>query len=365
MRLERLASLGFRNLEPLEVHAASRFVVISGANAQGKTNLLEAIWFLATLRPLHSHRSSELIQWGQEAASVVGDVVSDGGEGRRARYKLVLSSRGRKMEVDGQSVDLSTWFEGLRAIAFTPSDARIVSDTPSGRRAWLDRAAFTATPVHLDTVRVYKRLVDQKSAALRDGDPAILDVLDRQLSREGARVAQRRVEVLSELLPHVQSLHTEISGTSTQVGLRYVSESEGADVGAREQSLRRVLTSKRSEEVRRGHCLVGPQRDELVVTLDGKPARTYGSRGQVRSLVLAMKLSELMAATARGDTPLFLLDDLSSELDRARTRRLVDVLGHLGVQVFVTTTDPGHIEGLPREDTLRLRVRKGIVESSI
>lgn len=363
MRLERLAALGFRNLEPLEVHTPSRFVVISGANAQGKTNVLEATWFLATLRPLHSHRSSQLIRWGQEAASVVGDVVD--AQGHSHRHKVVLSSHGRKVEVDGQTVDLSTWFEGLRAIAFTPSDARIVSDTPSGRRAWLDRAAFTATPVHLDTVRGYKRLVEQKSAALRGGDPAILDVLDTQLAREGARVAQRRAEVLSELGPHVQALHAEISGTPARVGLRYVTELEGSDLAQREKSLLAVLQRRRPEELRRGHCLAGPQRDELVVSLDDKPARTYGSRGQVRSLVLAMKLSELVAATARGDTPLFLLDDLSSELDRARTRRLVDVLGHLGVQVFVTTTDPGHIEGLPREDTLRLRVRDGVVETSM
>lgn len=364
MRLSRLAAEGFRNLEPFELDTNAPFVVLHGANAQGKTNVLEAVYLLATLKALRARRPRELVRWGADAARVVGNVAS---EGTARTYRVDVGPGGRDPWLDGKRVGaLREYFDGIRAISFTPQDAVIVAGEPSQRRAWLDRAAFTATPAHLDVVRFYRRCLDQKGAVLRAGrpDPTLLDALDEQVARAGADLVARRIALLGELQPHVQSLHREIAGAQADVALRYRTDARGDSVPERAAALRNRLAEGRNTEIARRMTLVGPQTDDVVVMLDGQPARTYGSRGQVRSLVLALKLAELVAARARGQIPLFLLDDVSSELDRVRTRRLVGALAALGAQVLATTTDPEHMDTLPAADTLRVAVDAGRLTSS-
>lgn len=339
-------------------------MVLTGDNAQGKTNTLEAIYLLATLKPLRARRHRDLIRWGEDGCAVAGRVSH---LGTTRRYRLDLAEGARTVSLDGERVsDLGQYFEGIRAIAFTPQDAAIVADEPRGRRSWIDRAAFTARPVHLQVARTYKRLLDQKSATLRSErrDRAVLDVLDEQLARAGAELADRRERMLRELEPHVQRVHRDIAGGSGGLSLRYRTEAAGSDVAFREAVLAERLLVARPEELRRQRTLVGPQLDDVTITLDGRSARTFGSQGQVRSVVLSLKLGELVAAKERGDAPLFLLDDVSSELDAHRTARLVGVLEELGVQVFATTTDPGQLTSLPREDTLQVRVRQGVLRAA-
>jgi len=363
VRLLGLQAVGFRNLAPLDLQTDASFVVVHGKNAQGKTNLLEGVFLLATLKPLRARRTQELIAWGQEGA-VVAATVRAGGLARR--YKLQLGAGGRTLSLDGQRAEQADWFEGVRAIAFTPSDGEIVLGGPSERRAWIDRAAFTKAPRHLDLVRTYRRCLEQKSTALKAGrpDPILLDALDEQLAAAGAAVVRRRLDILAELRPRVAELHRRIAGDDgREVSLRY--SPSIADGGPEEvqQRLTDKLARARKEELRRRSTLVGPQRDEVHILLDGQPARAFGSRGQVRSLVLSLKLAELVAARDRGEVPLFLLDDLSSELDRARTARLVQTLSDLRAQVFITTTDPSHLDALPSDDTLYVELSEGRVSA--
>jgi DNA replication and repair protein RecF len=358
VRVVRLATASFRNLDGGELHTDARFVVLSGENGQGKTNLLEAVWTLATLRPLRGHRIKELSAWGADHADVAAVVRSADGP---RRLRLHLGAR-RELVIDGEpTADLAGWFKLLRAIAFTPQDAAIVTDEPERRRAWIDRAAFTAWPGHLDLVRVWQRALAHKAAALRlpRPDADVLDALDTQLARLGAEVATRRERLLDELRPHVDAMHRALTGGAGRLELQVVSPLAGQPLDARVEGYLRALARARPEELRRRTSLVGPQRDDLRLLLDGQPLRTFGSRGQVRTLVLALKLAELLAAHARGDRPLFLLDDLSSELDRARTGRLVGVLSELDAQVWVTTTDPDHLGRLPEGEVVRVVLQGG------
>lgn len=359
MRLLALQAVGFRNLAPLDLDTDASFVVVHGPNAQGKTNLLEAVYLLATLRPLRARRTRELIRWGEEGA-VVAATVRAGGLTRR--YKLQLSPKGRTLSLDGQRADQADWFEGVRAIAFTPSDGEIVLGSPSERRAWVDRAAFTKAPRHLEVVRHYRRVLDQKSTALkaRSPDRMMLDALDEQLATAGTALVRRRLDILDELRPRVAELHRRIAGESgEEVGLRYASKVAEAGPEGVHERLVAQLQRARKEELRRRTTLVGPQRHDVAILLGEQPARSFGSRGQVRSLVLSLKLAELVAARDRGEVPLFLLDDLSSELDRARTARLVRTLAELRAQVLITTTDPGHLDALPPDDTRHVELSSG------
>lgn len=356
MQLLRLAARDVRNLAPFELDTAARVVVFHGANAQGKTNALEAIWALATLRPLRGHRPKDLIRWGESEASVSGD-VDDAGLVRR--YQLDLGPK-RRTRIDGSAVrDVAEYFAGIRAIAFTPQHGRIVTDEPEWRRRWLDRAVFTLQPAHLERVRAYRRCLSQKSAALRDQvSRDVIAVLDHQLAALGARLVAARCEVLDALAAPVAARYGEISGTDTALGMRYRTAAEGSSIEERTAALLAAIERRREEEVRRRMCVVGPQKDEVVFSLDGKPARRFGSRGQVRSVVLSLKLAEMAVARHRGQEPLFLLDDLSSELDAGRTRRLVQTLLELGAQVFVTTTDPAPVLAAV-EDTARVVAVEG------
>jgi len=361
VRLTRLVVDRFRNLDPTDLTVDAPFVVLHGPNAQGKTNTLEAIHLLATLKPLRGRRVRDLVCWGEREAALAGWVTH---QGLSRHYRVDLGPDGRTAKLDGKRPDdLADYFAGVRAITFTPADERVISGSPGRRRDWIDRATFTAQPAHLVRVRTYRRALDQKAALLRRGraDPSYLEVLDDQLAQLGAELAHRRAEMLTELMPHVRSLHERIAGSDAQVSLRYHTTATGSSVDERRASLRARLAEVHDREVQRGTTLAGPQLDDVKVQLDDHAARTFGSRGQVRSLVLALKLAELVAARARGEVPLFLVDDVSSELDRQRTGRLVELLADLGAQVFVTTTAPEHLATLPEGDTLYLSVEGGRV----
>lgn len=338
------------------------FVALHGPNAQGKTNALEAIYFLSTLKPLRAKRSRELICWGADHAAVAGEIHH---EGLVRKHRVEIGTGRRSAEVDGKTAPMSDYFATIRAIAFTPADLTVVGGEPARRRAWIDRAAFTASPVHLDVVRTWRRALDQKAAELRSSrpDPGVLDVLDESIAVEGARLVTRRRRLIEELRPHIEDMHAHIARQVGALGLRYRTFTEAEKLPEVTDALRKLLGEARSREVQRRQPLVGPQGDDVEITLGGQGARAFGSQGQIRTTVLSLKLAELLAARARGDVPLFLIDDVGSELDRERKRQLVSVLSELRAQVFATTTDPDHLDALPWADTLWCEVKDGVIRS--
>jgi DNA replication and repair protein RecF len=365
MRLTRLAVRDWRNLHAAELWTDARFVVLHGDNAQGKTNLLEAVWMLATLRSFREARPRRLIREGSRLARI--EATSTGPAGTR-RLQLRLGDAGRRLQVDGVvPPSLTPWFEAVRAVLFCPEHSSLVRGGPDERRDFLDRAVFTARPAYLEVARDYRRLVQQKAALLREGraSAAELAAWNQRLVDLGGRVAMARHQVLQELSGPVQAMHAAIAGPGADAGQVELSirslggEEQGVDeVRARLQA---ALDRFGGEERRRGRVLVGPHRDDLVLRLEGRLARDFASQGQARSLVLALKLAELAAARARGQAPLLLIDDLTSELDRGRMRRLVEVLAALDNQVWVTTTDAGWLGPLPEGEAVHWRVRAGQV----
>jgi DNA replication and repair protein RecF len=360
MWLERLAGRGWRNLADFDLDVDARFVVAAGENAQGKTNLLEAPWFVACLKPLRGSGTRGLVRFGEANASLGARLRGADGLSHQLRVDL---GEARKLTLDAhKSPSLADWFSTVRAIASTPQDASIILGEPAYRRAWVDRAAFTLSPTHLAVVQQHRQLLAQKAALLRHHGPpdtAVLDVLDDQLAAVGARLVDRRAELLEALAPHLTRMHRAIAPGSEVLALRYRSV---VPPGSGPAALRERLGASRRDELRRRMALVGPQTDDVEWLLDGHPARQFASRGQVRTLVLASKLAELAAATERGSPPLFLLDDLSTELDAARARRLVALLVELRPQVLVTTTDPSHLGDLPASDARFFRVERGVVD---
>lgn len=351
MKLLRVATQNFRNLAPAAVEVDAPLVVFWGPNGQGKTNWLEAVAVLGTLRSFRTARPAEMVRWGEDRALVEGLAES---EEMTRRFVWEQGEGGRGLRREDRPVDAIRWLGSLRAAYFVPSDTAPIRGEPALRRQVLDRAALTLDPSYLLLARDLRRVLDQKAALLRMGpDRAALDVLDAQLAEVGAQVVAARSRTVERMCGPFQSFYVAFGGE------------EGAAVRYRPQvadGFAAALAEARPREIDARRPLVGPHRDDLQFQLQGRPARAFASQGQARSLVLAWKLAELAAARELGETPLFLLDDLGSELDPGRTERLVDVLATLGAQVFVSTTDRRFIPaGVARG--LFYRVEGGLAET--
>ena len=357
MQLKSLSVRHFRNLEEAAIDTSARFVVFHGDNGQGKTNLIEAICSLATLKSFRSHRVADQIQWGQDEAFIGGSIED---EGHSRSLRLHLSREGRKSTIDGKSPKcLADYFDSIRAVVFAPEHVELVRGAPQLRRSFVDRGCFTLQPAYLDEFRDFKRLLSQRSALLRSSqiDSAQMEVLEEQLAQAGARISSRRQTLVEGLVKPFVEVHTRLTAQA-DVGIRYRSCLGEGDLSQRAENFRALMNDRREEERLRGSNLVGPQRDDLVVSLGGKNARAFASQGQARALVIALKLAELELARQRGARPLFLLDDLSSELDAKRRGKLVEILDEKALQVFVSTTSLSILEKR-LENTLQYQVLEG------
>lgn len=338
MRLKRLSTRGFRNLTDEVVDVDAPLVAWWGPNGQGKTNFLEAVGVLGSLRSFRTSRAAEMLAHGAVSAGVQAIAES---EGCVRRFSWSQAAEGRRLEREERPVDAVRWLSSLRATWFVPQDVSLIRGEPALRRGLLDRTVLTVDPGYLTVARDFRRVVDQKSALLRQGggSDAHLDVVDEQLSVLGAEVSARRSAVVERIRRVWARLYGAIAGVeASEVRVRSVL-GEG-DVGVLRSRYAQNLMEGRGSERLTGRHAPGPQKDDLDFRVDGRPARSMASQGQARSLILTWKLAELEVARGEhGEAPLFLMDDLGSELDPARTENLVLLLRTLGAQIFVTTTD--------------------------
>ena len=341
VRILRFQATGFRNLAPEVVEADAPVTVWWGGNGQGKTNLLEAVALLGALRSFRTAKLAECVALGSNSAEIDAAVEADGVLRRQA---FRLGPGGRTLREDGRNIDALHWLRGLRAVWFAPTDTAVVHGEPALRRALVERACLTVAPAYLALGQHLRRVLEQRGAALRTRvDEDTLVALDAAFVDIARRVTAARAATVQAMAAAFSKAYEELSGgESASVAYRPWLTPERGEFSA-------WLHAHRPAERAAGRCLGGPQMDELVLTVAGRPARTCASRGQARSLVLAWKLAELQAARTGGDAPLFLMDDLGSELDAARTERLVGMVRALGSQVFVTTTDPRHVPDLGGE----------------
>ncbi|MFZ5468555.1 MAG: DNA replication/repair protein RecF [Myxococcota bacterium] len=369
MRLLALRARDFRNLAHVELSASPRATVAVGANGQGKTNLLEAIYFLATLKPLRQSRLAELVRFASPRAWVEGRFHLRGAE--RLIAVEVSEAGTRQAFVDEKKApSLEEYFGGVSVVAFTPDDLSVVKGGPEGRRTFLDRAVFNRFPAYLKESRVYARALKSRNRLLKErADPAYLSAYDEALSSAGARLWTRRRALLEELSPRAARAFSAIGRIEAPARFSYAPshlEVSFADVGEPELSaaLREALRTRLARDLERGFTSVGPHADDLTVGLGERAAKSFASQGQQRALVLAWKIAEIEnLAAALGYLPLLLLDDVSSELDPERNAYLMEYLAQSGAQVFLTTTDPSLVKAAAGADTAWYRVKSGEVLS--
>ncbi len=339
MRLKKISLASFRNLQKVELEPGARFNILYGNNGQGKTNLIEAIYLLGTLKSFRLAKNSELMTWGTPFALVKGMVEHEGVDREIA---LVVEREGKRVRVDQKTIARpADFFGSLNVVVFSPDEMAMAKGGPDVRRRYLDRAVFSGDAAYLGFFHDYSRVLKNRNALLKKDDNDGLDVWSEKLAEAGTRLIARRIGFLREIEGLLREFYRSISGNGEDVGIAYRPHlldrerlpAEGTTL------LLEGLARTAAEERRTGATAVGPHRDDVEFILNGRALKQYASQGQQRSFILALKMAEIEYLRRKFDSPpILLLDDMTSELDRERNRNLMEFLKQKEIQVFITTT---------------------------
>ncbi|WP_425003088.1 DNA replication/repair protein RecF [Mycolicibacterium sp. S3B2] len=353
MYVRHLVLTDFRSWPRVELELAPGRTVFVGSNGYGKTNLVEALWYSATLNSHRVATDAPLIRVGADRAIISTIVVN---EGRELAVDLdITSGRANKARLNRSPVRSAREVLGvLRAVLFAPEDLALVRGDPAERRRYLDELATTRRPRIAGVRADYDKVVRQRTALLktaagarfRGDDSALqtLDVWDGHLAAHGAQLIAARIDLVNELAPEVEKAYQLLAPASRPASVRYrsrvdVVEHEAAagntDVEVLEAALLDELSRRRSAELERGVCLVGPHRDDLELRLGEQVAKGFASHGESWSMALSLRLASYELLRAEGSDPVLLLDDVFAELDTARREALAQVAAS-AEQVLVT-----------------------------
>ncbi len=334
----RAASLqNYRNFERALLSFDAHLNLILGNNGQGKTNLLEAIHVLCTSRPFAHVPNRELVRFGQETAKLKGEFATPAGINE---VHVTLTADAKSLRLNGKVVPNALALKGrFPVVVFLPDDVAVVKGPPHLRRRLLDEMLFALDPKHAEDAREYAKALAQRNAVLQR-EPQTADMVapwNELLARHGGRMVTRRLELAERLSPMVEKIYRAVSRDPRRVALVYETSFPVAD--GMEQSIRQGLERYAERDRRMGHTTVGPHRDKVEITLDGRSAATFASQGEAKTLALALRCAEIsLYRGAKGVSPLVLLDDISSELDESRNAYLFRLLSEYDGQLFVTST---------------------------
>ncbi len=353
MFLKTLTLRHFRNYQSQIVEFTAPKTILVGDNAQGKSNLLEAVELLATLKSHRSSRDKDLVRDGESLATVGASLKRDSGV---SELILTLRRNGRRtVNLNSENLRRQMDFLGvLNAVEFSSLDLDLVRGGPENRRSWLDTLLVQLEPIYAHILQQYQKVLRQRNAFLKSQKENLhekslqsqLALWDSQLVTTGTRVIRRRQRAIVRIAPIAKLWHCNISGSTEELQVRYapnvpLTENHPEQV---QQAFLAKIQQRAVAEIHQGTTLVGPHRDEVELIINHTPARQYGSQGQQRTLVLALKLAELqLIEEVVGEPPLLLLDDVLAELDPSRQNQLLDAIQDR-FQTLITTTHLGSFD---------------------
>lgn len=347
MYLDQLQLKNFRNFKELSIKYSPNVNIFLGQNAQGKTNLLEAIYFLALTRSHRTNNDRDLITFGKKQADLQGHVKKSQVE---VELHVRLSPKGKKVWINHiEQSRLSKYVGQLNAILFSPEDLALIKGSPTIRRKFMDLEFGQINEQYLYFASQYRKVLQQKNNYLRQivagktTDKVFLDVLSDQLAGIAAEIIIIRQAYINKLNRYAKEAYQAISDNSEELQVIYVpstneikAESSTEDIY---HKLLQIYENNQDKEVRKGTTLFGPHRDDIQFLLNNRDAHLYASQGQQRTIALSLKLAEVqLVFELTHEYPLLLLDDVMSELDKKRQAALLKYI-HGKTQTFITTTD--------------------------
>ncbi|MBS4026173.1 MAG: DNA replication/repair protein RecF [Clostridia bacterium] len=370
MRLEYLSVEGFRNYQQVKLSFNKSPVIFVGENAQGKTNLLESIYYLATGTAFRSNKDRELINWDKDYFKIGAKVISRGE--RPVDIEVNYINFKKNIKINGiRKNTLQELFGNLNIVLFSPEDLKLVKGAPEDRRNFLNREISQISNQYYYFLAQYNKILVQRNTALkqwqkdRKGFNELLNIWDNQLVYYGARIVKGRFEFVEKLIVFAKKIHSLLTGNQEELELLYQTN---LCKNNSERSLNQIvdgffkkLHESREEELIKGITVAGPQRDDLLVITDGKETKNFGSQGQQRSAVLSIKLALLSLFKEKtGSYPVLLLDDVLSELDEKRKNYLLELTGGQ-IQTFITTTSLNLIKSKSLEKGQVFEIERGII----
>ena len=369
MRLTELTLKNFRNYPGLDIEPHPGFNYVFGNNGSGKTNLLEAIYYLSHLRSFRRISREKMVLHGAEGMYASG-VFAEDGSGRETRLEAAVRGRERKYKKDGQELrGLMSYLDSSHVIVFFPETTRIVKEGPGARRRFFDRAIAAVEPAHIEDSRAYAKLLSERNHLLRnESESAMIQVWQQRLIEMAARIIVRRkryIHSLKNRLNHLENLFGEARESRVSVSYEAGGLPRGDEdaEGEIREGLLATAQSLAKEEMARKTTLWGPQLDDFHFSWDGRRAKDVASQGEQRLItILLVSANAEEYKERRREAPVVLLDDLGSELDADRKKRVLLFLGSLGAQTFITSTEEPRL-GENEVEGRTFRVRDATVES--
>lgn len=356
MHIDQLKLRNYRNYEQLDISFDDKINVIIGENAQGKTNLMEAIYVLAFTRSYRTPKEKELIKWEKDFAKIEGKITK---RNRSYPLEIIISNQGKKAKLNHlEQKRLSDYIGALNVVMFAPEDLTLVKGPPQIRRRFIDMELGQIQPTYIFHLGQYQKILKQRNHLLKQmqrqkkPNETVLQVLTEQLIEHATILLEKRFAFIGLLRKWAIPIHYEISRTKEQLEIIYnpsIDVLESADKAKIEMTFMEKFGSIRQSEIDRGTTLIGPHRDDLSFYINDKDVKIYGSQGQQRTTALSVKLAEIdLIHHQVGEYPILLLDDVLSELDNYRQSHLLSTIQGK-VQTFVSTTS---VDGI-HHDTLK------------
>ncbi|MFS0784101.1 DNA replication/repair protein RecF [Bacillus sp. 1P06AnD] len=368
MYIESLRVKNYRNYEDLVMDFENKVNVILGENAQGKTNIMEAIYVLAMAKSHRTSNDKDLIRWDEEYAKIEGRIHK---RNSTIPLELTISKKGKKAKCNHiEQQRLSQYIGNMNVVMFAPEDLHLVKGSPQVRRRFIDMEIGQVSPLYLYEYSQFQKILQQRNHYLKmlqsrkQTDLAMLDVLTEQFIEYGVKVIEKRFQFLKLLQKWAEPIHKGISRDLETLQIQYkpsVDVSDSMDLSKMIDEYQAKFDKIKQREIDRGVTLFGPHRDDLMFIVNGRDVQTFGSQGQQRTTALSLKLAEIeLIYSEIGEYPILLLDDVLSELDDFRQSHLLNTIQGK-VQTFVTTTS---VEGIDHA-TLREAATFEVVQGNM
>jgi DNA replication and repair protein RecF len=371
LRLKTIHLRNYRNYEELTLETSDGVNIFIGPNAQGKTNLLEAVNVLALTKSHRTHSVKELIRWGSDQAALSCRLDKKYGT---HQLDLSLTKLGKVAKVNGlEQKKLSHYVGTMNVVLFAPEDLYIIKGTPTVRRRFLNMEIGQVQPSYFHEVNQYEKVLSQRNNFLKQlhsgsSHGSILEIWNEQLAGYGIKIMKKRQSFINKLQLWAQTINSQIAGEGEQLRISYSPsfdmEAEPDDAVLFERYMIK-LSQTSEQDLRRGITSVGPHRDDLLFHINGKEVQTFGSQGQQRTAALSLKLAEIeLIHEETGEFPILLLDDVMSELDERRQLQIIHTFTDK-LQTFITATGTESIHSQRMTDAKLYRIREGCVHSTI
>lgn len=336
MFIKRLQMLNYRNYNVLDINLGPNVNVFMGDNAQGKTNILEGIYYCAFARSHRTSKDRELINWKADNALLS---VSVGKERLDKRIDISILKDGKKaIQINKIKIKkIGELFGNFNVVMFSPEDLKIIKDSPGVRRKFIDMELCQLNPRYYYNLVQYNKVLNERNSILRNRNinKDILDVYDMQLVEFGYNIIMERLEYIRKLNKYSTKIHSDITSGKEKIEFKYTSTIK--DLENIKENFYSLLEKNRVRDSERGITSVGPHRDDFIVLINDIDTKSYGSQGQQRTAVLTIKFSSLkIIKELTGEHPVLLLDDVLSELDFSRKRYILSTIGD--IQTIITCT---------------------------